>query len=73
MDIKDFQMTINLLDEIPVKEAYRHLPRKLYDEVRNYVNDFQINGWIRQSFSAHASPIVCVCVCGKRMALSVCV
>ena len=57
-DIRDFQMKINLSDEIPVKEAYRHLPRNLYDEVRNYVNDFLINGWIRESFST--VPIVCV-------------
>ena len=59
-DITDFQMKINLSDEIPVREAYRHLPRNLYDEVRNYVNDLLINGWIHESFSAYASPIVCV-------------
>ena len=59
-DIKDFEMKINLSDEIPVKEAYRHLPRNLYDEVRNYVNDLLVNGWIQESFSAYASPIVCV-------------
>ena len=53
-------MKINLSDQIPVKEAYRHLPRNLYEEVRNYVNDLVINGWVRESFSAYASPIVCV-------------
>ena len=59
-DIKDFQMKINLSDDVPVREAYRHLPRNLYEEVRNYVNDLLINGWIRESYSAYASPIVCV-------------
>ena len=59
-DIEDFQMKINLSDEIPVKEAYRHLPRNLYEEVRNYINDLLINGWVCESFSAYSSPIVCV-------------
>ena len=69
-DIEDFQMKINLSDQIPVKEAYLHVPRNLYEEVRNDVNDLVINGWVRESFSAYASPIVfftkrtihCVCV-----------
>ena len=43
-DIVDFQMKINLSDETPVKEAYRHLPRNFYEEDRNYVNDLIING-----------------------------
>lgn len=59
-DIEDFQMKINLLDETPVRETYQHLPRNLYEEVRNYVNDLLIHGWIRESYSAYASPIVCV-------------
>ena len=58
--IPDLQMEINLEDEIPVNEAYRHLPRKLYDDVKNYVNDLIINGWIQESKSSYASPIVCV-------------
>jgi len=59
-DISDFQMGIQLTDEIPVTEAYRHLPRKLYQDVKNYVNDLLINGWIEESKSPYASPIVCV-------------
>ena len=55
-DIKDFAMKINLSDEIPVKDAYTHL----YEEVRNYVNDLLVNGWIQESFSAYASLFVCV-------------
>ena len=42
-DIKNFPMKINLSDEISVKEADRHLPRNLYNEIRNYVNDLLIN------------------------------
>ena len=59
-DIKDFQMDIHLTDEIPVNQAYRHLPRKLYDDVKNYLNDLIVNGWIQESSSPYASPIVCV-------------
>ena len=59
-EIPDFQMGIHLTDEIPVNECYRHLPRKLYDDVKTYVNDLIINGWVRESTSAYASPIVCV-------------
>ena len=59
-EIADLQMEINLTDEIPVNEAYRHLPRKLYDDVKSYLNDLIVNGWIEESKSAYASPIVCV-------------
>ena len=59
-NIESFEMKINLSDDTPVVEAYRHLPRSLYAEVRNYVNDLLLNGWIQESFSSYASPIVCV-------------
>ena len=53
-------MKINLFDNTPVKEAYRRIPRNLYIELRNYVDDLLSNGWIRESFSAYSSPIACV-------------
>ena len=59
-NIENFKMKIELSDETPVKEAYRQLPRSLYSEVKNYINDLLVNGWIRESFSAYSSPIVCV-------------
>ena len=59
-DIRDFQMDIHLTDEIPVNQAYRHLPRKLYDDVKDYLSDLIVNGWIQESSSPYASPIVCV-------------
>ena len=59
-DIPDLQMDIHLTDEIPVNQAYRHLPRKLYDDVKNYLNDLIVNGWIQESSSPYSSPIVCV-------------
>ena len=59
-DVKDFKMKINLEDDIPVKEAYRKIPRHLYTEVRDYINDLLTNGWIQESYSSFSSPIVCV-------------
>ena len=58
--VKDFYLDINLSDEIPVAEAYRRIPRNLYDEVKNHVNNLLANGWVRQSFSPYSSPMVCV-------------
>ena len=59
-DIPDFQMPIKLVDDVPVTEAYRRIPPHLYQEVRNYIEDLRQNGWVRESYSAYASPIVCV-------------
>ena len=59
-EIKDFKMSINLVDEVPVNAAYRKVPPHLYTEVKNYVEDLRTNGWIRDSYSNYSSPIVCV-------------
>ena len=59
-DIKDFEMSIQLTDNIPVKEAYRKIPRHMYAEVKNYIDDLITNGWVRESCSSYSSPIVCV-------------
>ena len=58
-DVKDFQMKIEVEDKVPVKEAYRSIPRHLYSEVREYINDLLLNGWIQESHSSYSSPIVC--------------
>ena len=58
--IEEFQMKINMTDNVPVKEVYRRIPHNLYAEVKNYLHDLLVNGWVRESFSAYASPIVCV-------------
>ena len=34
-DIKDFQMPINVTDEIPVTAAYRRIPPPLYSRLPN--------------------------------------
>ena len=42
-DITDFQMEIELSDRTPMNEYYRWIPRKLYEEVKNYINDLITN------------------------------
>ena len=32
--VKDFKLDLNVTDEVPVAEAYRRIPRQLYDEVK---------------------------------------
>ena len=59
-DIPTFQMPINLIDSIPVTEAYRRIPPHLYKEMKEYIDDLLTNGWVRESFSSYSSPIVCV-------------
>ena len=58
-EVKNFKMSINLVDDVPVNAAYRKVPPHLYSEVRNFVEDMKTNGWIRESFSSYSSPIVC--------------
>ena len=59
-DIKDFQMPINLVDDVPVTAPYRRIPPHLYKEVKNYIDDLITNGWVRESMSSYCSPIVVV-------------
>ena len=59
-DIQDFQMPINLTDDIPVTAAYRRIPPHLYQEVKKYIDDLVTNGWVRESLSSYSSPIVVV-------------
>ena len=58
--IKDLKMQIDLLDKTPVSEAYRKIPKLLYDDVKNHINSLLANGWIVKSKSSYASPLVCV-------------
>ena len=59
-DVEGLEMEIKLTDNIPVCVPHRHVPRQLYDEVKNYINDLIVNKWVRESKSPYSSPIVCV-------------
>jgi hypothetical protein len=49
--IKDLQMKINLKDADPVKASYTSVPKPLYKEVNEYVEDLLASGWVQKSFS----------------------
>ena len=59
-DVPDLEMEINLSDNTLVVVPHRHIPRPLYEEVKNFINDLIANNWVRESKSAYSSPIVCV-------------
>ena len=59
-DCPDLQMEIHLTDTVPVVVPHRQIPRPLYEEVKNFINDLISNNWVRESTSSYSSPIVCV-------------
>ena len=59
-DVPELEMEIELTDNEPVVVAHRQIPRHLYEEVKNFINDLVVNKWVRESKSAYSSPIVCV-------------
>ena len=56
----DLKMVINLTDDIPVQRAYTSIPKPLLREVKEYVQDLLVKGWIVKSKSSYAAPIECV-------------
>ena len=58
--IDQLQMKINLTDDQPVKRSYTSVPKPLYKEVQQYVEDLIASGWVQKSYSSYSSPIVCV-------------
>lgn len=54
------QMVINLKYDIPVHRAYTSIPKTLWREVKEYIQDLPVKGWISKSKSSYAAPIVCV-------------
>lgn len=45
-NIPSLQMTINLKDDIPVQKSYTSIPKPLYQEVKQYVEELHARGWI---------------------------
>ena len=57
---EELQVNINLTDSVAVQRKYTAIPRPLYAEVKQYVEDLLNLGWIEKSKSAYSSPVVCV-------------
>lgn len=58
--IPDLQLKINTVDDNPVQKCYNSIPKPLYAEVKEYVQNLLDQGWVRKSVSANSSPVVCV-------------
>uniref|UniRef100_H3B8S2 Gypsy retrotransposon integrase-like protein 1 n=1 Tax=Latimeria chalumnae TaxID=7897 RepID=H3B8S2_LATCH len=59
-NIPGLEMHIQLRDNAPVKKSYVSVPRPLYQEVKNHLQDLIHKGWVTKSKSLYSSPVVCV-------------
>ena len=46
--------------KMQVQQTYNAIPKPLYPEVKQYVEDLLNRGWVQKSRSAYSSPVVCV-------------
>ena len=58
--VEDLELEINLTNIEPVQKNYVTVPRPLYAEVKQYIEDLLNNNFIRESKSAYSSPVVCI-------------
>lgn len=58
--IPSLQLKIKLSDMTLVKRIYVSVPKPLYNEVKEYLEDLLNKGWIQKSHSSYTSPVVCV-------------
>ena len=58
--IPDLEMEINLKDNQPVQKKYTSIPRPLYPEVKQYIEDLLNQNFITESKSPYSSPVVCI-------------
>ena len=61
---EELQVEINLTDSVPVQKKYTSIPRPLYAEVKQYVEDLLNRGWIQKSRSTIPHLL---CAFGKKM------
>ena len=58
--VPDLQMKIQLEDDKPVQKNYLSIPRPLYPEVKQYLEDLLNRKFIKKSSSPYSSSVVCV-------------
>lgn len=58
--IPSLKMSITLQDEIPVQRTYSSIPKPLFKEVKQYIQELLLRGWITKSTSPYTAPVVCV-------------
>lgn len=58
--IPSLQMSVTLHGEIPVQKTYSSVPKPLFKEVKQYIQELLLKDWITKSTSPYAAPVVCV-------------
>jgi hypothetical protein len=58
--IEELELKLNMKDQTPVQKTFNSIPRPLYPEVKQYIEDLLNRGWITKSKSPYSSPVVCV-------------
>jgi len=58
--IPSLQLKIHLKDDTPVQTSYNSVPKPLYQEVKEYVQNLLDHDWIKKSTLSYSSPVVCV-------------
>ncbi|PFX27046.1 Transposon Ty3-G Gag-Pol polyprotein [Stylophora pistillata] len=58
--VENLVLDIQLKDNEPVQKNYISIPKPLYGEVKEYLEDLINRNWICKSRSAYSSPMVCV-------------
>ncbi|KAI3365872.1 hypothetical protein L3Q82_000851 [Scortum barcoo] len=58
--VENLQMDISLKDNEPVSRTYQSVPKPLYQEMKDYLQDLIAQGWVEKSTSSYSSPVVCV-------------
>ena len=58
--VDNLELDIQLKDNEPVQKNYISIPKPLYGEVKEYLEDLINRNWISKSRSAYSSPMVCV-------------
>jgi hypothetical protein len=58
-------------DQTPVQETYNSIPRPLYPEVKQYIEDLLNRGRMTKLKSPYSSFVICVCKKNGKLRLSV--
>ncbi|XP_035858119.1 uncharacterized protein LOC118495270 [Sander lucioperca] len=58
--IPSLEMSITLKDNTPIQKTYTSIPKPLYKEVKEYIEDLLARGWVVRSKSPYSAPVVCV-------------
>lgn len=59
--LPNLQMGINLNDDVPVQRAYTFIPKPLFKEVKDYIQDLLVKGWIVKVLDSWKVGPSCMC------------